>query len=176
MVDTKITSKIKLGFYLWALFMLCGVLFFACLILAFMRRYVENGALATIGWFALFSLMLSSVLIVLRDFKYIILNGQQMTVFSIYNLFGKRYDLQQYVGIIVSKEYGSLGAYKTVYLVDKAMYTKVKINGIFYRNYVKIIDHIDLPEIKDYDFGVLKYLQLIFTGRIKIDVKEKKKK
>lgn len=174
----KIISNIKPVFYLWFLFMLCGIAFFMILIIRSIQMYSINGFWATIGWCSLFTVMLFTVLIIIKDVKFISIDIDlnQIRIFSLYCIFGKRYDIKNYKGIILSKEYGSLGAYRTAYLVDNSMYTTIKINGLFYNNFDELIDAINLPEIKRYKFNVAKYLQLLFTGRIKIESKVNNKK
>ena len=47
------------------------------------------------------------------------------------------------------------------------MHTALKINVSIYRNFDEIFATIDLPEIKSYKVNILKYLLLVFTGKIK---------
>ena len=47
------------------------------------------------------------------------------------------------------------------------MHTALKINVSIYRNFDEIFATIDLPEIKSYKVNTLKYLLLVFTGKIK---------
>jgi len=123
----------------------------------------------------LFSLFLIIILIVLliifKDFKYLIVdkNNHSIKWFSLLNPLGKTIELKNYIGVIKSTEYGSIGEYRTAHLVDNFSMTSIKINGLFYTNFDELFDSIELKEIKNYTFGLRKYLQLIITGRIKIE-------
>lgn len=156
--------------------MLCGIVYFLFLIVKTILIWSKIGDFQAIGWCMLFAVMLATILIVTKDFKYIRIEDHTIKIFSLYHFSGKQYDLRNYIGTIGSSEYGSLGTYKTAYLVDKSMYTKVKINGLFYRNFDEMVDAIDLPQIKSYKSDFANYLRLLFTGRMKVEVKQKKKK
>ncbi len=117
-----------------------------------------------------FGFLLLVIYIIMKDFKYIRINTSEKTMkwFSPLKPFGKTTRFSNYVGVIQSTEYGSGGDYKTAHLVDQSMYTRVKINGLFYTNFDEMFEALELKEIKRYEFGFWKYIKLLFTGKIKI--------
>lgn len=162
-----IYCKIKWWVWPYFLFLMGGVVF--CVKLFSMG--IRDNFVLGIG-VAVY--LLSALLIIIKDFKYVVVCNRYVKIYSIYHPLGKRYYLDNYIGVIISKEYASAGPYTTAYLIDKSMHTSVKFNGRIYRNLDEMIASINLPEIKNYDFGFLKYIQLLFTGRIKIKIREKK--
>ena len=91
-----------------------------------------------------------------------------MTWYSPVIPWGKTVDLTKFIGKIRTKELGSGGLYTTGYLVDNTMTTRIKINGLFYKNFNELFSAVELKEIKDYHFNLWKYFKLIYTGRLKI--------
>ncbi len=167
----KIVADIKPAFYLWFVGVLAGVALFIVLTVKALLLHSKDPVNYSIGWSFLFAGLLFGGVMLLKEFKYIVLKGRKMRVYSVFRPFGRTIDLNRHRGVITSEEYGSLGSYKTIYLVNKERTTTVKINGLCYRNFDELYTAIGLREIRSCEFTFLKYLQLIFTGRMKIETR-----
>jgi len=123
-----------------------------------------------------FAILLYGISIAINEFKYIIINTRvnRIRVFSLRYIWGKRYDINFFKKKIISWENGGFGDYKIAYLVDKSMHTRLKINGSIYNNCDEIINSINLPKIGYPEISISKYIQLVFTGRIKVEDKSNK--
>lgn len=167
----EIKSKFKTEFIFWYLFMLLCSSFILYYIGTTIYDMVWSGFSTSLLLITLFfSFILIILLIVLKDFKFIIIDKVQkhITWFSLLHPSGKRTNINDYSGFIKSTEYGSAGSYETIHLVDNSSMTRVKFNGLFYQNFEEIIDNIDLKQIKFNKHGFWEYFRLIFTGRIRI--------
>lgn len=139
------------------------------------ERFDING-LTTIVLLGLFvGFLIFTVLMIFKDFKYIRIDTEQktMTWYSPIIPWGRTVDLTKYIGKIRSRETGSAGGYSTGYLVDDTSTTRIKINGLFYKNFDELFSAVGLREIKNYDSNIWKYLKLIYTGRLKIKTNNK---
>ena len=167
-----IKSKFKIGFIVWFGFMIICTFGILRIIYIVIEKITEEGMDVFSFIFLIFLSLISTVLLIIfKDFKYILINKEKRTLkwFSPFNPLGKIVELKNYVGLIKSTEFGSAGDYKTTHLVDNSSMTSVKINGLFYTNFDEIFNSLELKEIKNYNFGLWKYLMLVFTGRIKIE-------
>lgn len=116
MSDHKIILRIKPGFWAWFVFMLGGIGFFGWLIIRSFRMDSHDALVETVLWF-----MLAGVVMAVKDFKYIVLRDRTMRVFSLFSPWGRHIDLDDFSGIVKTQEYGSLGPYEVLYLVDARM-------------------------------------------------------
>ena len=91
-----------------------------------------------------------------------------MTWYSPIIPWGKKIKIDDYKAKIKTKEIGSAGGYSTAYLLDETLTTRVKINGLFYKNFGQLFNSLELTEIRNYEFSIWKYFKLIYTGRLKI--------
>jgi hypothetical protein len=165
-----IVSKIKPGFIFWYAIMLSlTILLFVFLAKTFQRLEV-NGIWTTVWVSAVFLLIISAALIVLRDLKYIKIDKQnrEIMAFSLFAPFGKRLLLDKYIGFIKSSEVGSTGHYETIYLIDENRVTSFKINGLFYKNFDELCSGLGMKEIKKYKTSLGSYIKLLFTGKVQI--------
>lgn len=107
---------------------------------------------------------------VLNGFKRISIDieKQKITHYTLVRPFGKTFDLKSFSGYVKSFEITSEGGITTVYLVNHKGYTQFKINLAYYKNASRLLEVTGLQELKNYDFGILKYLKLIFFGKIKV--------
>jgi hypothetical protein len=131
---------------------------------------IEGLSLFSSSMMVFLSIILLITFIALKDFKYLIIDKEEKTLkwFSLIKPFGKTVVLKNYIGIIKSIEYTQGTEFKTAHLVDKKNMTSIKINGLFYSNFNELFNSLKLKEIKNYDFGFWKYLQLIFSGRMRV--------
>jgi hypothetical protein len=138
-------------------------------------RYEINGLATTLSIGLFFVFLIFTILMIFKDFKYIRIDTKRkiMTWYSPIIPWGRTVDLTKYIGKIRSRESGSAGGYSTGYLVDDTSTTRIKINGLFYKNFDELFSAVGLREIKNYDFNIWKYLKLIYTGRLKIKTNNK---
>ncbi len=110
------------------------------------------------------------IIIVIKDFKYIIIEGEkkQLKYYSVLRPFGCILRLDDFDNKIKTSETSVRGEYEVVYLVRKG-YTAFKISGLFYDNLKEMDSYIKLKRIYNYKFNLKLYLQLLFTGKIKIE-------
>jgi len=139
------------------------------------ERFEINGLTTTVLLGLFVGFLIFTVLMIFKDFKYIRIDTEQktMTWYSPIIPWGRTVDLTKYIGKIRSRETGSAGGYSTGYLVDDTSTTRIKINGLFYKNFDELFSAVGLREIKKYDSNIWKYLKLIYTGRLKIKTNNK---
>jgi len=171
-----IRSRIKLWeFIYFSFYLYVGVILTHIII----KIVFSNNELSIkIGFIILFAIILFNIIIAINEFKYIIINTKvnRIRVFSLRYIWGKKYDLRSFRGIIIRKENRGYEDYKVSYLVDNFIHIRIKIKGNVYNDFDEIIKYINLPEIKFSGLSIAKYLQLIFTGCTKIgdDMNNKK--
>ncbi|QIY90531.1 hypothetical protein [Chryseobacterium gallinarum] len=146
------------------------------------RKYGQNinfsnihiGGLLVLIEYGLFNLLQAllakSLIQYIKDFKYIIIDKQRNLIkyYSILRPIGHTLKLDDFDNKIKTSETSVRGEYEVVYLVKKG-YTAFKINGLFYDNFKEIDSSIKLQRIYSYKFNLKLYLQLLFTGKIKIE-------
>ncbi len=166
-----IRSKFKIGFIIWFLFMmtlLIGVIWFL------IRTARDLIFLETDFTSYLIGLILLFLFVVLtgalKEFKYILIDEKERQVkwYSILLPFGKKIDLNNYVGLMKTTEYSASGKSTSLYLIDDNWTTAGKINGLFYSNFDEILSSINLKELKNKNHGFINYFKLLYTGRVKI--------
>jgi hypothetical protein len=77
---------------------------------------------------------------------------------------------------VVVREITRYSSYPTAYLLNDTLTTRIKINGLFYKNFGKLFNALEVDEIKDHYINFWRYLKLLFTGRLKIRPKANKKR
>lgn len=170
-----ITSRFKIGFIFWFIFMMFMTYVLFVMLRKLIDRYEINGLSRTLfmGLFIVF--LIFTILMIFKDFKYIRIDTKRktMTWYSPIIPWGRTVDLTKYIGKIRSIETGSAGGYSTGYLVDDTSTTRIKINRLFYKNFDELFSAVAMPEIKNYESNIWKYLKLIYTGRLKIKTNNK---
>jgi hypothetical protein len=118
-------------------------------------------------------IVILSLLLVIKDFKYIIIDRQRnlLKYYSILRPFGYTFKLDDFDNKIKTSETSMRGEYEVVYLLKKG-YTVFKISGLFYDNLKEMDSSIKLKRIYNYKFNLKLYLQLLFTGKIRIEEEE----
>ena len=107
----------------------------------------------------------------IRHIRYIIIKDNKLKYYSIFRPWGKRLDFNDFIGKVITRETGTAGSYKVVYLVDKRNRTVVKLMGIHYKNFEEIDAAIPLKVIK-FTPTVGQYFRLLFFERITIPEKK----
>jgi len=112
------------------------------------------------------------LIIVIKDFKYIIIDEQKkhLKYYSILRPFGCTLNFDDFDNKIKTSEVSIREQYDVIHLIKKG-YTVFKINGLFYDNFNELDSSIKLKRIYNYKFNWKLYLKLLFTGRIKIEEK-----
>lgn len=178
MTINLVKSKFKKGYIILFLGMLScayGIIYW---IIQLYDRYDKNGLKSTIIVGLFFGFLFQLVLKFLSEYKVIRIDRKNriLTFYSLLVPWGKSVDLTKYIGKIKQGERGSAGSYTVGYLVDNNMITRMRISGLFYKNFDELFSAVGLKEIKDYEFNILKYYVLLYTGRLKITQKEKENK
>lgn len=168
-----IRSKIHRNWYLWT-FCLFFLIIFALImyILKTVIFMLEDGFSLSYFLFMLFFIVLDLfLLLVLKDFKYLVINinRNQIKYYSILRPFGRTLKLENYSHKLKTSEFSIRGEYQVIHLVNEEGYTVFKINGLFYENFKALDSSIKLPRIYDYKFNWKLYLRLLFTGKIKVE-------
>ncbi|WP_343686544.1 hypothetical protein [Chryseobacterium gleum] len=167
-----IKSKTHRNWYLWFFFLVfCeyGILF--GLIKAIIKKtnniHENNESFIPI---IILIIIILALLLVIKDFKYIIIDKQRnlLKYYSILRPFGSTLKLDDFDNKIKTSETSVRGEYEVVYLVKKG-YTAFKISGLFYDNLKELDSSVKLKRIYRYKFNLKLYLQLLFTGKIKIE-------
>lgn len=173
----NITTKFKKKSILWLLWMLLAIAGLLLFMIKVLIGAQGKEILPIIAFQLFFGSLLAISVLVLRDFKYVKVNSlkKELKFYSILSPFGKLIDLNVFIGFIKSTEFTINGEITTVHFVNNKMITQFKLSEIFYENFNEIINTIELKEIKSYDFGLWKYLQLIFTGKLKVTPKDNRK-
>jgi hypothetical protein len=178
MTNNLVKSEFKTVFIIVFLVMLICAFGLIYLIVHLYDRYDTNGLSTTIklGLFLCFVLLLA--LKFFSEYKVIRIDRKTriLTFYSPLVPWDKSVDLTQYTGKIKQGERGSAGSYTVGYLVDSKMITRIRISGLFYKNFDELFSAVGLKEIKDYEFNIWKYYILLYTGRLKIILKEKENK
>jgi len=164
------TSKFKIGYIFWFLLMLTLTILLTLFLYKGVQRINVNGLWTTTWISTLFILLISTVLIILKDFKLIFIDKGKRKIkwFSLFAPFGRTIYIDEYIGVIKSYEHGSQGSYQTAYLVDKNRITRFKVNGLFYRNFDELFNAINLREIRKLKMTFGGYIKLLFTGRMRV--------
>lgn len=171
----KIKSKFKTGVLLDFLFVgsigSLGSLAFLIRVLAFSK---EKELTTTIIAISLFSFLFICSILLLNTFQYIKIDTTQKEIksYSLLNPFGKQIRFADCIGYIKSTELTFDGEIETIHFVNKEKYTFFKLNTSLYKNAQEINNAIILKEIKDYKFDKWLYLKLLFTGKVKVKMKE----
>ncbi|WP_343686545.1 hypothetical protein [Chryseobacterium gleum] len=166
-----IKSKIHHNWYIWLTIMIFLMFFgFVMYIFNSILYAIENGInISDILIIVFFIFLEIFLIIVVKDFKYIIIDKQgNLKYYSILTPFGHTLKLDDFDNKIKTSETSVRGEYKVVYLVKKG-YTAFKISGLFYDNLKEMDSSIQLKRIYNYKFNLKLYLQLLFTGKIKIE-------
>lgn len=163
-----IKSKINNNWYLWFFFiLLCEI----GICIGFFKVIIRISNKIQESYFSAIVLLLIilSFLLVLKDFKYLVIDESQKSLryYSILRPFGKTLLLNGFDNKIKTSETSIRGEYEVIYLIKNG-YTTFKINGLFYENFKEIDSSIKLKRIYNYKFNLKLYLILLFTGRIKI--------
>jgi len=163
-----IRSRIKLLEVLYRLFLLYIEVILIYIAVGIILSH--NEILTKIVWIIPFAIVLLVILVIISEFKFIIINTRinRIRVFSLF-IWGRRYNIKAYKGIIISSENGGSGDYKIAYLVDKSMCTRLKINGSIYNNSEELINSINLPKMGYPELSISNYIKLLFTGCIKVE-------
>lgn len=163
-----IKGKIHKKFYFWFLWMvICVIGIFAAII-----KILKNNEVYTFQLLFIISLLiLVNFLfsVVIKDFKYIMIYKNEIKYYSILKPFGKILKLSEYESKIKTTEFSIQGDYDVIHLVNKKGYTAFKISGLFYENFMEMEKAIQLKHISNYKFNWRLYLQLIFTGKMKVE-------
>ena len=178
MTNNLVKSKFKTGYMIVFLgILLCayGLIYW---IIQVFDRYDINGLKSSIMVGLVIGFLFLLVLKFLSEYKVIRIDKKNriLTFYSPLLPWGKSVDLTQYIGKIKQSERGSAGSYIVGYLVDNKMITRIRISGLFYKNFEELFSAVGLKEIKDYEFNIWKYYVLLYTGRLKITLKEKENK
>ncbi|WP_312992707.1 hypothetical protein [Chryseobacterium flavum] len=167
-----IKSKIHLNWYLWAFFMIflatfIFVMYIVGTIIDMLNEKISLSYILIISFFIFLELVF---VLVVKDFKYIAIDKQknQLRYYSILKPFGKDLNFDDFDNKIKTSETSIRGEYEVIYLVKKG-YTVFKISGLFYDNLKEIDSSIKLKRIYNYKFNLKLYLQLLFTGKIRIE-------
>mgnify|MGYP007111634751 CR=1 FL=1 len=165
-----IKSRFKIGFLLWFLWMSLATFGLIVMLKKLIERFDINGLTTTVLLGLFVGFLIFTVLMIFKDFKYIRIDTEQktMTWYSPVIPWGKKIFLTDYKAKIKTKEIGSAGGYSSAYLLDETLTTRIKVNGLFYKNFGQLFNSLELTEIRHYEFNIWKYFKLIYTGRIKI--------
>lgn len=170
--NEMIKSNIHRNWYLWLFFIIFLEFFIFIMYLIKSIKYsIEKGVyLSDILIIILFVFIELFLIIVIKDFKYIIIDKEknQLKYYSILRPFGSTLNLNDFDNKIKTTEISIRGQYEVIYLIKKG-YTAFKINGLFYENFKEIDSSIKIKRIYNYKFNFKLYIQLLFTGRIKIE-------
>ncbi|WP_312992704.1 hypothetical protein [Chryseobacterium flavum] len=164
-----IKSKIHRNWYLWFfLIVVCELGIAYSLIKAFINK-INHSDLSIIPIIIL-TLIILGLLLVIKDFKYLVIDNHKnkLTYYSIFRPFGNTLIIDFFDNKIKTSETSVRGEYEVIYLVKNG-YTVFKINGLFYDNMKEIDSSIKLKRIYNYKFNLKLYLQLLFTGKIRIE-------
>ncbi|WP_343659645.1 hypothetical protein [Chryseobacterium sp.] len=167
-----IKSKIHRNWYLWLSLMLffLALGFYMFIVKTIVYIIKEGVSFSNILVLILCLSFELFIIIVIKDFKYVIIDKQRNSLkyYSILRPFGNTLKLDDFDNKIKTSETSVRGEYEVVYLVKKG-YTVFKISGLFYDNFKEIDSSIKLKRIYSYKFNLKLYLQLLFTGKIKIE-------
>lgn len=165
-----IKSTFKIGFILWFVWMLLATFGLIVMLKKIIERFDINGLSTTVLLGLFVGFLIFTVLMIFKDFKYILINTEQktMTWYSPVVPWGKKISITDYKAKIKTNEIGSAGGYSTAYLLDETLTTRIKVNGLFYKNFGQLFNSLELTEIRNYEFNIWKYFKLIYTGRLKI--------
>lgn len=172
-----INSNIHKNKYIWGVLGFCIIVFgfIQCIIkpIITLSKGEGDSSYFLIIFFILFEVFL---IMVYKDFKYIIINTEKRKLksYSFLFPFGKTIFLDEYIGKITIQETGSSGSYEVVYLVNKQNKTAFKIMGLHYKNFDEMKKAIALPEIKKH-LSAKEYFQLLFTGVLDLSKVQNKK-
>ena len=168
--DKVIKSRFKIGFLLWFVWMSLATFGLILILKTILERNEINGLTTTVLFGLFIGFLIFTVVMIFKDFKYIRIDNEQktMTWYSPVIPWGKKIKFDDYKAKIMTKEVGSAGGYSTAYLLDETLTTRVKINGLFYKNFGQLFNSLELTEIRNYEFSIWKYFKLIYTGRLKI--------
>lgn len=167
-----IKSKIHRNWYMWLILMIFLMIFgFIMYIFKSILYIIENGMNLSEVLIIIFFISIEFFLIiVVKDFKYIIIDQKRnlLKYYSILRPLGNALRLNDFDNKIKTSETSVRGEYEVIYLVKEG-YTVFKISGLFYDNLKEIDSSIKLKRIYNYKFNLKLYLQLLFTGKIRIE-------
>jgi len=171
MRDYYVTSKLKGSSLIWFLFMLLPSWGLVYMILQLINQYDFMNKTRTIGFGLFFGILFLLVLKLFNEFKFIRVDKKNKILkwYSPIVPWGRKVDLTKYKYKIKI----SAAQTDSFYLIDDSMLTKVRIGGIFLKNFEELFSAVGLREIKNYNFNLWKYLKLIYIGRLKIEMKNK---
>jgi len=166
MTDNYIESKLKRSSIIWFLWMLLAGSGLVYMITQLYYKYDPMNKTRTIGFGLFFGILLLVVLKFLNEFRFIRIDRKNKVLkwYSPIVPWGRKVDLTKYIYKLKISSAQS----ESLYLIDSSMITRVRIGGIFLKNFEEISSAIGLKEIKNYEFNMWKYLKLIYTGRLKI--------
>lgn len=174
-----VRSRHKLGYIIWFIFLLINTLFLLFSIYKIIERTNVIGLIVTIT-LVLFIGTLTYLIIfcILKDYKYIKIDNQHKILiwYSLLVPWGKRVNFSDYKAKVVVTEITRYSSYPTAYLLDDTLTTRIKINGLFYKNFGELFNALEVDEIKDHYINFWRYWKLLFTGRLKIRPKANKKR
>lgn len=172
MKDYYIKSKLKGSSLIWFLFMHIAGWGLVYMIIQLFNQYSFVNKTRTIGLGLFFGILSLLVLKFFNEFKFIRVDKKNKILkwYSPLAPWGRKVDLTKYI----YKMKISAAQSDSFYLIDDSMLTKVRIGGIFLKNFEELFSSVGIREIKNYDFNGWKYFKLIYTGRLKIEMKNKK--
>jgi hypothetical protein len=178
MTNNLVKSRFKAMYIILFLGMFICSFGLIYMIIELYDRLAINGLKSSIITELFFGFLIILLLKFFSEYKVIRIDreNRKLTFYSPLVPFGKSVDLTQYTGKIKQIEKGFAGSYTVGYLVDNKMITRIRISGLFYKNFDELFSAVGLKEIKDYEFNIWKYYVLLYTGRLKIILKEKKNK
>jgi len=118
-----------------------------------------------------FVIIILVIFLSIKEIKYITIKKDEnrLTWYSIFNPYGATIFLNECVGQVKTKLYSTNGATSKIYLIDKNRISTLGINELVYSNFNEIQEALKLNELTHKNTGVLNYLKLLYTGRIKIE-------
>ena len=166
MTGNYIESRLKRSSIIWFLWMLFAGWALVYMMIQLYDKYDPINKTRTIGFAIFFGILFLLVLKFFNEFKFIRIDRKSKILrwYSPIVPWGRKVDLTKYSYKLKISSSQS----ESLYLIDNSMISRVRIGGIFLKNFEEISSAIGLKEIKNYEFNMWKYLKLIYTGRIKI--------
>jgi hypothetical protein len=171
MTQNYIESKLKSSSLIWILWMLLAGLGVVYMIIQLYDNYDPINKTRTVGLGLLLGILSLLFFNFLNEFKYIRVDKKSKILkwHSLLVPWGREVDLTKYSYKIKF----SVAQSDSFYLIDDSMSTKVRIGGIFFKNFEELFAAVGLREIKNFDLNFWKYLKLIYFGRLKVEMKNK---
>jgi hypothetical protein len=140
------------------------------------KKYLfDDTDITKLFWLLLICIAFPILIINIMKIRSYIITDAQLKYYSFWHPFGKTLYFNDYIGKIITTETGIEGSYKVVYLVDKCNRTRLKLMGLYYKNFEEIIEAIPLKTIR-FSPTTGRYFKLLSTGRIKVEKTDSKPK